>query len=80
MDEVGATEEWRDSKTVLQELAQKEGYKVTYELTGESGPAHEKSFTVAVKLQGKILGEGTAGSKKQAEQLAAKAALDGWEK
>ncbi len=60
----------RDSKTRLQELAQKEGYKPEYSLVGEEGADHAKRFTVRVRvadLEG--MGEGT--SKKEAEQAAA---------
>jgi len=60
----------RDSKTRLQELAQKEGYKPEYSLVGEEGADHAKRFTVRVRvadLEG--LGDGT--SKKEAEQAAA---------
>ena len=49
--------------------------KVEYVLTGESGPDHNKSFTVEVHLNSNGIGTGTGRSKKQAEQLAAKEAL-----
>lgn len=65
-----------DYKTRLQEVVHsKPGQNLSYELESESGPAHEKSFTFCVKLNGKILGTGTGKSKKAAEQEAAKAAL-----
>ncbi len=65
-----------DYKTILQEIIQKNPEeKVEYFLVSESGPDHNKSFTVQVRLNSNVIGEGTAKSKKQAEQLAAKEAL-----
>lgn len=65
-----------DYKTILQEIIQKNPEeKVEYYLVSESGPDHNKSFTVQVRLNSNVIGEGTAKSKKQAEQLAAKEAL-----
>lgn len=46
-----------------------------YEVVKEEGPAHRKRFFVQVKLHGKIIGEGSGHSKKEAEQTAAKEAL-----
>ncbi len=66
----------RDYKTTLQELVQREGGQVLqYRLTGESGPDHDKRFTVEVDLNGAPLGSGSGHSKKEAEQMAAKAAI-----
>ena len=66
-----------DYKTMLQETVQvKSGQKHTYELTNEEGPDHDKTFSVAVKLNDKIIGTGKGKSKKSAEQEAAKAALE----
>ena len=45
-------------------------------LTGESGPDHNKQFTVAVAVNGEVRGEGTGRSKKEAEQAAAHQALE----
>ena len=67
-----------DYKTKLQEMIQKKsGQVLLYELTGEHGPDHEKSFTVSVSLNGEIIGAGTGKSKKTAEQEAAKTAFFG---
>ncbi len=65
-----------DYKTKLQEAMQAE-YRdiVKYEVIKESGPAHNKTFTVNVSFDGIILGTGTGKSKKEAEEQAAKAAL-----
>lgn len=67
----------RDYKTALQELIQREpGRTLTYRLTGESGPDHAKVFSMEVDLNGKTVGSGQGRSKKEAEQLAAKAAIE----
>ena len=66
-----------DYKTALQELVQKTKDKtLRYELVGESGPDHDKRFTVAVFLSGEKVGTGIGSSKKRAEQEAAHAALE----
>lgn len=66
----------RDYKTALQELVQRESGRVlTYRLTAESGPDHAKTFSVEVDLNGKAVGAGSGHSKKEAEQMAAKAAI-----
>ena len=65
-----------DYKTALQELVQqKKNQVLSYELVGEEGPDHNKSFRVSVQLNGKMVGEGTGSSKKRAEQDAAHAAI-----
>ena len=66
-----------DYKTELQERVQRKADQhLEYRLTGESGPDHNKRFTMAVLLNGAELGSGTGRSKKEAEQAAAKAALE----
>lgn len=64
-----------DYKSTLQELVQTEKKSVVYEIVEESGPAHNKSFTSIVKVDGIIMGKGVGGSKKASEQEAAKDAL-----
>ena len=65
-----------DYKTALQELVQRKKDQVLqYDLTGESGPDHDKYFTVEVRLNGKTVGTGTGSSKKRAEQAAADNAI-----
>lgn len=65
-----------DAKTRLQELVEKDGSAtLSYEVTGESGPEHEKTFTVTVRVNNNAVGEGTAKTKKEAEMIAARAAL-----
>lgn len=65
----------KDYKSALQEYVQTDKRNVAYELVDEQGPSHNKLFTVAVKLVDDVLGIATAGSKKEAEQMAAKKAL-----
>ncbi len=67
---------FKDYKTTLQEIIQQNpGERLEYVLTGESGPDHHKQFTVQVYLNSNVIGTGKARSKKEAEQLAAKEAL-----
>ncbi|MDR7865407.1 MAG: ribonuclease III [Sporomusaceae bacterium] len=67
----------RDHKTILQEIAQKNGdTRISYEVIGESGPDHSKTFTVAVSVNDVRLGTGTGRSKKEAEQSAAGRAVE----
>ena len=66
----------KDYKTVLQELVQKNGVcSPLYKLLKEEGPDHDKTFTSAVLLNGKIAGEGSGKTKKEAEKEAARIAL-----
>ncbi len=67
----------RDYKTALQELVQRKKDQVlSYRLAGESGPDHNKEFRVELSLNGKVVGTGEGTSKKRAEQMAAKAAME----
>ncbi|HOC32500.1 MAG TPA: ribonuclease III [Ruminococcus flavefaciens] len=66
-----------DFKTLLQEVVQKNPEeKVEYVLIGEEGPDHNKRFVVEVCLNSQVIGKGKGKSKKEAEQLAAKEALE----
>ena len=66
-----------DYKTSLQELVQqKKNQVLSYVLIGESGPDHDKKFDVEVRLSGKVVGSGSGSSKKRAEQMAAKTAIE----
>ena len=66
-----------DYKTRLQEVVQQDPSAVLkYEVTGETGPDHDKQFTVCVWRNGRLLAEGKGRSKKAAEQHAAKVALE----
>ena len=66
-----------DHKTELQERVQRKADQhIAYELIGESGPDHNKRFTFRVSVNGVSVGEGTGRTKKEAEQMAAKQALE----
>ncbi len=67
---------FKDYKTYLQEIVQQNPEeRLEYVLTGESGPDHQKKFTVEVHLNSNVIGTGRGHSKKEAEQLAACEAL-----
>ena len=65
-----------DYKSALQEAMQTDKRDLYYDLVEESGPAHDKRFVVEVKIDGILYGKGIGGSKKEAEQEAAKDALN----
>lgn len=68
--------QFKDYKTVLQEIIQQNPEEqLQYELKSESGPDHNKQFTVEVHLNSNVIGTGKGRSKKEAEQQAAKEAL-----
>ncbi|MBR5558735.1 MAG: ribonuclease III [Oscillospiraceae bacterium] len=78
-DFLSNTEEisFKDYKTILQEIVQQNPEeRVTYALVGQSGPDHDKRFEVEVRLNSNVIGRGVGRSKKSAEQLAAKEALE----
>ncbi len=65
-----------DPKTALQQIIQlTPGEHLEYVLIGESGPAHNKTFTVEARLNSNVIGTGTARSKREAEKQAAIMAL-----
>lgn len=71
------TGEGRDHKTALQEFVQRTpGHTLRYQLLEETGPDHLKEFHMEVTLDGKQVGTGKGHSKKEAEQQAAKVALE----
>jgi len=67
---------FKDYKSVLQEYVQTEQRGLVYELENEEGPSHNKTFTIVVRIDNIIYGRGSAPSKKEAEQEAAKNALE----
>lgn len=68
---------FRDYKTHLQEVLQGKGESnIWYKLIDEKGPDHNKKFVMQVGIDSKILGFGEGKSKKEAEQVAARKALD----
>ncbi|MDD6251612.1 MAG: ribonuclease III [Oscillospiraceae bacterium] len=67
----------KDYKTTLQEIVQKNpGERLEYRLIGESGPDHNKHFVSEVLLNSNSIGRGGGKSKKEAEQQAAREALE----
>ncbi len=66
---------FKDYKSTLQEAVQTDKKSLEYELLEETGPAHNRTFKICVKVDGINLGEGIGSSKKEAEQNAAKKAL-----
>lgn len=66
----------KDHKSLLQQFVQQTpGEVLSYRLTGEEGPSHDKTFHVEAMLGANVIGKGTGKSKRQAEQEAAKDAL-----
>jgi ribonuclease-3 len=70
-----ASETLLDFKSALQELLAREGARVTYDVTHEAGPPHDRSFEVAARVHAEVIGKGEGRSKKAAEQAAAAEAL-----
>jgi ribonuclease-3 len=69
--------QFHDYKTALQELAQGSGLPLPeYAVVGELGPDHDKRFLVEVRLSQRVLAQGEGSSKKEAQQQAAKRALE----
>lgn len=76
-DEVMQKKLYKDAKSSLQEEVQACGFEAPiYQVLHEDGPDHDKSFTVAVFVGGKQVGEGLGKSKQLAQQVAAAQALD----
>lgn len=68
---------YNDFKSYLQEYLQQNGdVRISYEVTGSSGAAHQKTFYVSVSHENNVIGNGEGRSKKEAEQQAAKDALN----
>ena len=72
---------WRDPKSHLQEVMQrKDGVTPRYVVLEEVGPDHDKIFTLGVYSGDRLVSKGSGHSKQDAQQEAAKAALEGYEK
>ncbi len=81
IDDVIKREEYKDAKSLFQEIAQeKHGVTPSYKIEDSWGPDHEKSFKVGVFLGGDLWGEGQGKSKQKAEQDAAEKALERMDK
>lgn len=76
LTEENLSKTYHDFKSILQEKANYNNIILKYELVSESGPDHNKTFKIAVYYDGKNLAEGIGKSKKEAEQNAAKLALE----
>lgn len=77
MDTVVSKRTWQDAKSRYQELAQeRKGVTPSYRTLSEVGPDHDKRFTVGVYLGDEKVAQGEGQSKQEAEQQAARAALD----
>jgi ribonuclease-3 len=68
-----------DAKSELQERLAQDGRTVEYAVTSEDGPPHDRTFGVAAEVDGERVGAGSGRSKKEAEQSAARAALEAME-
>ncbi len=74
--EILANGSWQDPKSQLQEIAQsREGSTPIYKVIVEEGPDHDKTFTVGVYVDGRLLGSGKGPSKQAGQQKAAEVAL-----
>lgn len=81
VDEVLKEESWRDPKSHLQELSQQfEGKTPSYRTLREEGPDHNKTFTVAMYIGGKLMGMGTGHSKQDAQEIAARQGIKYYKK
>ncbi len=81
MEEILKAGSWIDAKSLFQEKAQEhKGHTPVYKTVKESGPDHDKHFTVRVSVGDEVYGEGEGKSKQDAEQAAAEQALEkqGW--
>jgi ribonuclease-3 len=65
-----------DFKSALQERLARRGSLVSYSVLEENGPPHDRTFVIVARIDGVELGRGSGRSKKDAEQLAAQAALE----
>lgn len=72
---------WRDAKSHLQEVSQRiDNHTPQYRVIEETGPDHDKIFTLGVYIGDKLMGTGSGPSKQVAQQQAAQAALDEYAK
>lgn len=75
-EKIVANKLWRDAKSLVQEKAQEfAGVTPSYKVVSESGPDHDKHFTVGILFGTDLIAEGKGKSKQEAEQKAAEAAL-----
>lgn len=81
LDNILETGSWRDPKSHLQEVSQRiDGQTPVYRVLEEVGPDHDKVFTLGAFVGDRLMGKGTGPSKQMAQQIAARAALQAYEK
>lgn len=81
LDSILESGSWRDPKSHLQEVSQRvDGQTPVYKVLSEEGPDHDKIFTLGVYVGDKLMGKGNGSSKQNAQQEAARAALQAYEK
>jgi ribonuclease-3 len=81
LEEILESGSWRDPKSHLQEVSQRiDGHTPVYKVLEETGPDHDKVFSLGVYVGDKLMGKGSGSSKQNAQQEAAKAALAAYEK
>jgi len=68
-----------DFKSALQELLARRGDVVAYVVTAEEGPPHDRTFSVVARVEESVVGRGSGRSKQDAEQAAARAAIEALE-
>ena len=77
LSQAADSQERKDYKTTLQEVVQRRsGQVLTYHMVSQSGPDHNKTFLFEVRLNDESVGRGEGRSKKEAEQAAARDALE----
>jgi ribonuclease-3 len=77
IDEIVAKKLWRDSKSLVQEKAQEYvSFTPSYKVLNETGPDHDKHFTIGIFFGEELIAEGKGKSKQEAEQDAAHRALE----
>ena len=77
IDKIVEEKSWIDAKSKFQEKAQEmEGQTPMYTSLKEEGPDHDKKFTIGVYLANNLIAEGEGMSKQEAEQVAARKALE----
>ncbi|MDQ3239024.1 MAG: ribonuclease III [bacterium] len=79
LDEIISSGSFRDYKSLFQEIVQ-EKHRISplYTVVNTFGPDHAKEFEIEVRVNDMVYASGKGKSKQEAEQMAAKAALDAW--
>lgn len=81
LDSILESGSWRDAKSHLQEISQRiDNQTPQYRVIEETGPDHDKIFTLGVYVGNNLMGQGSGPSKQIAQQQAAQAALDEYSK